>query len=182
MNPVIIRAATFADVAGIHAIYSTNVLHGTASWELTPPTLAEMQGRMAAILGAGYPYFVAEHEGQLVGYTYASAHRPRLGYRYTVENSVYTADHMHRRGIGRLLLERLIHACAAQGFRQMIAVIGDSQNIASIRLHQVLGFTQVGLLPNIGFKFDRWLDSVLMQRPLGDGATTLPAAPMGSQG
>jgi phosphinothricin acetyltransferase len=182
MNPVTIRTATLADVAGIHAIYSANVLHGTASWELTPPTVAEMQKRMAAVLDARYPYFVAESEGQVVGYTYASAYRPRLGYRYTVENSVYTADHMQRRGIGRRLLEQLIRTCTAQGFRQMIAVIGDSQNIASIRLHQSLGFAQVGLLPNIGFKFDRWLDSVVMQRPLGDGATTSPAAPANSQG
>lgn len=174
MTQLLIRPVTLADLPTIHAIYSYNVLHGTASWELAPPDEAEMQRRMQTVLDHGYPYFVAEVDGQVVGYTYASSYRPRVGYRYTVENSIYVANGVQGRGVGRQLLSTLITACAAQGFRQMVAVIGDSQNLASIRLHESLGFIHVGLLPNIGFKFGRWLDSVLMQRQLGEGATTIP--------
>jgi L-amino acid N-acyltransferase YncA len=168
--------ATPDHIPAIHAIYSHSVIHGTASWELTPPGEAELGRRMATVLEQGYPYFVAQLGGSVVGYTYASSYRTRPGYRYTVENSVYVANGLQGRGIGRALLGHLINACAERGFRQMIAVIGDSQNTASIALHRSLGFVQVGLLPNIGFKFGRWLDSVLMQRALGDGHTTLPGA------
>lgn len=169
-----LRVASLADLPAIHAIYSHNVRHGTASWELEPPQLAEMQRRFEAVIAQGHPYFVAEIDNRVVGYTYASSYRPRPGYRFTVENSVYVADSWHRCGVGRLLLSRLITACTEQGFRQMIAVIGDSQNYGSIALHRKLGFAQVGLLPNIGFKFGRWLDGVIMQRALGDGASSLP--------
>jgi phosphinothricin acetyltransferase len=113
-------------------------------------------------------------DGCVVGYSYASSYRPRPGYRYTVENSVYVDLSLQRRGIGRALLSTLISACETQGFRQMIAVIGDSQNVGSIALHRALGFVHIGTMPNIGFKFGRWLDSVLMQRTLSEGATTLP--------
>jgi len=175
MKPtVVIRAVTFADVTAINAIYSENVLHGTASWELTPPDEGEMRRRMQSILAQGYPYFVAEIEEKVVGYTYGSSYRPRLGYRFTVENSIYVDPAYQRCGIARQLMTTLIDACTAQGFRQMIAVIGDSENLASIQLHRSLGFVQVGLLPTIGFKHNRWLDSVLLQRALGEGATTRP--------
>ena len=161
-----LRPVTLNDATTIHAIYSHQVENGTASWELTPPTLDEMRKRISAILDAGYPYLVAELDGAVVGYSYASSFRPRPGYRFTCENSVYVDPSQQRKGIAKLLLTELIAHCAAQGLRQMIAVIGDSDNIASIKLHESLGFVRAGLLPNIGFKFDRWLDSVLMQRAL----------------
>ncbi len=169
-----IRPATLVDLPAIHAIYSYNVLHGTASWELTPPDAIEMGKRMQGVLDQGFPYFVAELEQQVVGYSYASSFRPRAGYRFTVENSVYVATGLQGRGIGRQLLSTLIDTCTQAGYRQMLAVIGDSENQASIRLHRSLDFVQVGLLPSIGFKFGRWLNSVLMQRTLGAGTTTLP--------
>ena len=174
---ILIRPVAPSDLPSIHAIYAGSVLTATASWELMPPDEAEMRRRMVAILDQGYPYFVAEQAGQVVGYTYVSSYRPRPGYRFTVEDLVYIDPGQQRRGLGRLLLGRLITACEEQGFRQMIAVIGDSQNVASIGLHRSLGFASVGLLSNIGFKFGRWLDCVLMQRQLGDGAATPPADP-----
>jgi len=173
---ITIRPATLDDVATIHTMYSNNVIHGTASWELTAPDLNEMRRRMQTILEQGYPYFVAELDQHVVGYSYAGTYRPRPGYRFVVENSIYTDPAYQRRGIARQLLTTLIDACTQQGFRQMIAVIGDSENIPSIELHRSLGFAHVGLLPSIGFKHGRWLDSVLMQRALGAGDSTLPSA------
>jgi len=169
-----IRAATLSDASAIHEIYSYHVQHGTASWELEPPTLEEFQARMTNIFAQGYPYFVAEIDETLVGHTYASAFRPRPGYRYTVENSVYVHPQYQRRGLGRLMLAHLINVCEGLGYRQMVAVVGDSQNTPSIRLHQELGFVHIGTLTGIGFKHGRWLDSVLMQRTLGDGDQRLP--------
>ena len=169
-----IRPVTLADVPAIHAIYSNSVLTYTASWELAPPTEDEMRRRVQAILDQGFPYFVGLLEQNLVGYTYASTYRPRPGYRFTVEDSIYVDPAYQRRGIARQLLTTLIDACTAKGFRQMIAVIGDSDNVASISLHRDLGFEQAGLFRNIGFKFDRWLDGVYMQRALGDGAHSKP--------
>ena len=169
-----IREATLDDAPAIHAIYREAVLHGTASWELTPPELEEIRRRMAAIFEKDFPYFVATIEGQVVGYTYASSYRTRPGYRFTVENSIYVDSDYQRRGIARRLTQLLIDTCAAQGFRQMIAVIGDSNNTPSIELHRRLGFTHAALLKNIGFKFGRWLDSVQMQLALGEGGDTLP--------
>ncbi len=142
--------------------------------EVKPRGAAEMARRRAAILDAGYPYLVAEGDGRLLGYAYASAYRPRPGYRFAVENSVYVAPGAVRAGTGRALLEALIARCTAQGFRLMVAVIGDSANAASIGLHERAGFTRAGLLPAIGWKHGRWVDSVLMTRPLGAGATTPP--------
>jgi phosphinothricin acetyltransferase len=165
-NSIALRPATLADAPAITAIYAYQVKHGTASWELTPPSLDEMRKRMCTILEAGYPYLVAEVDGVVLGYSYASSYRPRPGYRFTCENSVYVDPALQRKGIAKLLLSELMTRCAAQGLRQMIAVIGDSHNIASIKLHESLGFVQVGFLPNIGYKFDRWLDSVIMQRAL----------------
>lgn len=169
-----IRDSRADDIPAIAAIYGHWVTHGLASFEIQPPDAAEMARRRAAILDAGYPYLVAEWDGRLLGYAYASAYRPRPGYRFAVENSVYVAPGAGRAGIGRALLEALIARCTAQGFRLMVAVIGDSANAASIALHERAGFTQAGLLPAIGWKHGRWLDSVLMTRPLGPGATTPP--------
>lgn len=169
-----IRPVTATDVPAINCIYSESVRTWTASWELEPPDDAEMQRRMEAILAQGYPYFVGICNETLVGYSYASSYRARPGYRFTVENSIYVDPAYQRQGIARSLMRTLIDACTAQGYRQMVAVIGDSENHGSIALHRSLGFTQVALLPNLGFKFGRWLDSVMMQRSLGEGGTTLP--------
>ncbi|HET7849146.1 MAG TPA: GNAT family N-acetyltransferase [Pseudolabrys sp.] len=169
-----IRPATLSDIPTITRIYAHAVAHGTASFELEPPDEAEMTRRMNALLAGKFPYFVAEIEGAVVGYAYASLYRTRPAYRFTVENSVYVAPGMQRRGIGRTLLERLIEACTALGFRQMIAVIGDSDQAASIGVHKACGFEPAGTLKNIGYKFDRWLDTPLMQRALGDGASSNP--------
>jgi phosphinothricin acetyltransferase len=174
--PVSLRVATVADVAAIANIYAEQVATGTASFEYEPPTVAEMRRRYEATVAAGYPYFVAEDgDGSVVGYSFASAYRPRPGYRYTVEDSVYVAPAAGGRGTGRALLSRLIAACSERGDRLMVAVIGDVGNEASIAVHRALGFTEVGRMPGIGWKFGRWIESVLMQRPLGAGTTRPPA-------
>jgi L-amino acid N-acyltransferase YncA len=173
MTPAL-RPATLADVPAITRIYAHAVATGTASFELSPPDEAEMTRRMQALLDGKFPYFVVEVDGVLAGYAYASLFRTRPAYRFTVENSVYVAPEMHRRGIGKLLLDKLIEACAAAGFRQMIAVIGDSNQAASIGVHSVCGFEPAGTLKNVGYKFGRWLDTPLMQRALGPGARTPP--------
>lgn len=136
-----------------------------------------MARRRQAVIAAGLPYLVAELDGRIAGYAYASPFRPRPAYAATVENSVYVANWAQRRGVGRALLSALIDACVAAGKRQMIAVIGDSGNVASIGLHQAMGFSHVGTLQEVGFKHGRWLDVVLMQRPLSGGAGTLPTSP-----
>src|SRR5882757_2911696 len=170
-----IRPATEADVPAITAIYQQAVREGTATFELAPPDLAEMMRRYRALVDGGYPYFVAMLDGRVAGYAYAGAYRPRPAYRFTVENSIYLNPSFHRRGIGMLLLERLITECEARGFRQMIAVIGDSANAGSIGVHTKGGFKMIGTHPNVGLKFGRWLDTVMMQRALGEGASTVPA-------
>jgi phosphinothricin acetyltransferase len=169
-----VRAATQADVPAIAAIYRPSVLTGTASFELEPPSEQEMVRRFEAIASAGYPYFVAETDGRIAGYAYAAAYRTRPAYRFTVEDSVYIAPDQQGRGIGRLLLQALIERCTSQGFRLMVAVIGDSAQFASIALHRRAGFTFCGTIHSVGYKFDRWLDSVIMQRPLGEGDTSAP--------
>jgi len=174
MSQLSIRPVTLADVPAINHIYSESVRTWTASWELTPPNDGEMARRVQALLDQGYPYLVATLDDRLVGYSYASSYRPRPGYRFAVEDSIYIDPAYQRRGIARQLLQNIIDHCSRGGYRQMVAVIGDSENHASIALHTQLGFTQVALLPNLGFKFGRWLDSVIMQRALGEGATTLP--------
>lgn len=170
----VIRPATLDDVPRLAAIYADAVLHGCASFELEPPDQAEMAARLAKIRDAGLPWFVAEVDGQVMGYAYAGAYRPRPAYRFTVENSVYVDPAAKGRGLGRRLLAAVIEATTALGFRRMLAVIGDSGNAASIGLHAALGFTHAGLLPSVGWKHGRWLDSVLMQLPLGPGDTTPP--------
>jgi phosphinothricin acetyltransferase len=163
---LVIRPSRDEDVSFIAPIYAESVRTGTASWEYEPPSVGEFAQRRRDILAKGFPYFVAEFAGVPVGYSYASSYRARTGYRFTVENSVYVSPSASGRGVGKALLLALIDACREKGFRSMIAVIGDSNNLASIRLHQSCGFTTVGVFPELGFKFDRWLDSVQMMRKL----------------
>lgn len=174
---VMVRDATEADMAAVRAIYAWHVLNGSASFEETPPALEEMLARRATVVGAGLPYLVAVIDGRVVGYCYATAYRPRPAYRYTVEDSVYVMDGLAGRGVGTALLGALIHRCEAGPWRQMIAIIGDSANEGSVALHRRLGFRNVGTFASVGFKFGRWVDSVLMQRPLGPGDATLPGGP-----
>lgn len=174
MTDLLIRDGRDDDIPAITAIYGHWVTHGLASFELEAPDAAEMARRRAAVLAGGYPYLVAEGEGRVIGYAYASAYRPRPAYRFAVENSVYVAPGLTRGGTGAALLDALIGACTARGFRLMVAVIGDSANAASIGLHERAGFARAGLLPAIGWKHGRWVDSVLMTRALGEGSTTPP--------
>lgn len=161
-----LRPATAADIPAIAAIYAHHVKTGTASFETEPPADAEMLNRMTAILDRGLPYLAAEQDGRIAGYAYAGPYRPRHAYRFTVENSIYLDPSFMGRGIGALLLDALISECKARDLMQMIAVIGDSANHASIRLHEKCGFAHIGVLKDVGFKFDRWLDTVFMQRAL----------------
>ncbi|WP_298374125.1 GNAT family N-acetyltransferase [uncultured Bradyrhizobium sp.] len=170
-----IRPTAEADLPSITAIYEHAVRFGTATFELIPPNLVEMTRRYRALIDGGFPHFVAVLDGRVAGYAYAGPYRPRPAYRFTVDNSVYLDPAVHRRGIGLRLMERLIAECDGRGFRQMIAVIGDSANAGSIGLHRRCGFQMIGTLPNVGLKFGRWLDTVLMQRALGEGAATVPA-------
>jgi L-amino acid N-acyltransferase YncA len=176
MSPLEIRPAIVADLPFITEIYADAVRVGTATFELVPPDLAEMTRRFQALTDGGFPYLVAMLQGQVAGYAYAGPYRPRPAYRFTVENSVYLRPAIHRRGIGHQLLLRLIAECERRGFRQMIAVIGDSANAASIGVHARCGFQMIGTHPNVGLKFGRWLDTVMMQRELGEGAGTVPAS------
>jgi L-amino acid N-acyltransferase YncA len=173
MSPSI-RAAAPNDIPAITRIYTHAVLHGTASFELEPPDESEMARRQRALIESGHPYLVAEADGTVLGYAYAGPYRARPAYRWSVEDSVYIAPDAQRRGIGRALLVRLIAESEARGFRQMIAVIGDSAQVPSIELHRALGFRLVGTFAAVGFKHGRWLDSVLMPRPLGLGDTAAP--------
>ena len=174
MQSFLIRPATLEDIVPITAIYAHAVECGTASFELEPPSQAEMFARMKALLDGGFPYLVAESAETILGFAYAALYRTRPAYRFTLEDSVYVAPDMHGRGIGRSLLDCLVTNSEQRGFRQMIAVIGDSAQTASIELHRAVGFRIAGTLSNVGFKFGRWLDTVLMQRQLGHGALTKP--------
>lgn len=171
-DALVLRDAGPADIAAITAIYEEAVRHGRASFEIDPPDEAEMARRREALVAAGYPYIVAERAGQVVGYAYASAYRPRRAYGATVENSVYVHKDARQARIGRVLLKRLIELAEERDYRQMIAIIGDSANRASIRLHESLGFEHIGTLRSVGWKHEQWLDTVLMQRPLGRGDTS----------
>jgi phosphinothricin acetyltransferase len=171
---MLVRAARESDMPAIHAIYAHHVLNGFGSFEERPPPLDELERRRAEVLARGLPYLVAELEGRIGGYCYAAPFRARSAYRYSLEDSIYVAPDLGRRGIGRALLTVLIERCTALHYRQMVAVIGDSENWPSIRLHEALGFAQVANLPSIGFKLGRWIDSIMMQRPLGPGDTILP--------
>jgi phosphinothricin acetyltransferase len=174
MSDVLIRPAAVADLPHITAIYDDAVRSGTATFELEPPDLAEMTARFTNLKDTGFPYLVALLNGTVAGYAYAAPYRARPAYRFTVENSVYLPPHAQRRGIGLKLLNELVDESSTRGFRQMIAVIGDSANAGSISVHTRAGFQMVGTFNDLGFKFGRWLDTVLMQRALGAGATTTP--------
>jgi phosphinothricin acetyltransferase len=172
--PPSVRPAQPRDIAAITEIYDEAVRYGTASFEIDPPDANEMRRRYEALRAGGYPFLVAELGAAIAGYAHAGPYRARPAYRWSIEDSIYIVRQSQRRGLGRALLERLIMDAEKGGFRQMIAVIGDSANAASIELHRAAGFRMVGTFDNVGFKFGRWLDSVLMQRPLGQGAATNP--------
>ncbi len=174
MSGATLRPASAADIPAITRIYAEAVAHGTASFELEPPDEAEMARRQQALLDNGYPYLVAAHAGVIAGYAYAGPYRARPAYKWTVENSIYVAPQFHRRGIGLLLLKRLIAETEQRGFRQMIAVIGDSAQTPSIALHAAAGFDMVGTFRAVGFKHGKWLDTPLMQLTLGKGDTAPP--------
>src|ERR1043165_541785 len=164
MSGLIWRASTEADVARCAEIYGHHVLRGTASFELDPPDLAEMKKRRAAVLDIGLPHLVAERDGRVMGYAYASNWRPRPAYKFSVEDSIYIDKGAVGQGVGRALLPVLIEQCTALGKKQMVAVIGDTASTPSIRLHASCGFRMIGTLENIGFKFGRWAASGPMQR------------------
>lgn len=173
-NNITIRAATAADLDSVCEIYAYYVEHTTATYEEVAPDTNEITKRWQNTIKGNHPYLVAELNGEIVGYGYAGTFRARSGYRHTVEDSVYLSAKATGMGIGRKLLDGLIEQCTANGFRQMIAVIGEPSNHASIKLHTNAGFEQVGILPAVGLKFGRWVDTVLMMRPLGDGRANLP--------
>lgn len=172
---VLIRDTIDADLPAIAAIYAQHVLHGTASFELEPPSAEELQARRAAVLGHGLPYLTAECGGVVVGYAYCTPYRPRPAYRHTVEDSVYVQAGRAGLGIGGKLLGALIERCTEGGWRQMLAVVGDSRNAASLAVHARHGFHPVGTLRDVGFKHGEWRDTVLMQRELGPGSRTPPS-------
>lgn len=174
--PLTIRPATDSDMAAVQAIYAHHVEHGLGSFEEVAPDLDEIVARRRGFLERNLPYLVAEEGGAVCGYAYAAPFRPRSAYRHTVEDSIYVAPSQNHRGVGSALLGELIEQCTVLGYRQMVAVIGDSGNRASIRLHEAQGFRHAGLMQAVGFKFGRWVDSVIMQRPLGPGATNLPVS------
>jgi L-amino acid N-acyltransferase YncA len=174
MAALLVRPSAEDDVPTITRIYAHHVLHGLASFEEIPPDESELAARRREVLRHGLPYLAAEQAGEVVGYCYAAPYRARSAYRFTIEDSVYIDAGRVGQGIGRALLSRLIDICEQGPWRQMIAVIGDSENHASIRLHRAEGFGMIGTHPAVGFKFGRWVDSVLMQRALGEGARTLP--------
>ena len=172
--PALVRDSVKADLPTIAAIYRHHVTTGFASFEEAAPDLEEIARRRQDILARGLPYLAAELDGAVRGFAYAAPYRSRSAYRHTVEDSIYVDPGATGRGIGRALLGRLITLCTDAGYRQMVAVIGDSGNRVSVRLHRGLGFTEIGTLPAVGFKLGRWVDTVLMQRPLGDGGGTRP--------
>ena len=173
-----IRASTDSDIPAITAIYRHHVLHGTGTFEVDPPSESDMAARRADVLGRGLPYLVAEDDaGQILGFSYANWFKPRPAYRFSAEDSVYVADEARGQGVGRLLLAALSAQAEAAGVRKLLAVIGDSGNAGSIGVHRAAGFTEIGVMRSVGWKFDRWLDIVLMEKTLGAGDTTSPVVP-----
>jgi phosphinothricin acetyltransferase len=170
----LIRPSRDSDLAAISAIYAHHVRHGTGTFELEPPTPSDMQQRRAEVLSRGLPWLVAENQGQVLGYAYCNWFRPRPAYRFAAEDSIYVAPQAGGQGLGRALLAELAAAAERAGMRKLIAVIGDSANAGSIGLHRACGFTPAGVLHASGWKFGRWLDTVLMEKPLGLGDTTSP--------
>lgn len=169
-----IRASREDDLAAITAIYAHHVLHGTGTFETEPPTEADMRARRADVLGRGLPYLVAEQDGQVAGFAYCNWFKPRPAYRFSAEDSVYVADAARGLGLGRQLLDALGHAAEAAGVRKLLAVIGDSANAGSIGVHRAAGFTHIGVMRSVGWKFGAWRDVVLMEKTLGAGDTTAP--------
>jgi len=169
----LVRDSLEADVVAIQSIYSHHVLHGTASFELTPPTIDEMRQRRADVVAKNLPYLVAEQNGVVVGYAYVTLYRPRPAYRFTVEDSVYVREGLAGQGIGSLLLAEIIKICTTKGYRQLMAVVGDSSP-PSVSLHERHGFTLAGTFKAVGFKFGAWRDTAMLQRALGDGSLTDP--------
>jgi phosphinothricin acetyltransferase len=174
---LLLRPSRADDLPSITAVYAWNVRCGTGTFETEPPDLAEMSRRRDDVLATGLPWLVAEADGRILGYAYANQFRPRPAYRWCVEDSIYLAEDAIGRGLGRLLLAELLARCEAAGARQMLALIGDSANAASIGVHRTLGFSPVGTMRSAGWKADRWLDVVLMQKRLGPGDTFPPGAP-----
>ncbi len=170
-----IRPSTDADIPTIAAIYTHHVLHGTGTFETDPPSEQDMAQRRADVLSKGLPYLVVEHAGDVVGFAYCQWFKPRPAYRFSAEDSIYLAASAHGKGLGRLLLVELMAQAERAGVRKLIAVIGDSANLGSIGVHKACGFNPVGVLANCGWKFDRWLDVVLMDRVIGLGSTLAPA-------
>ena len=172
-----LRPSQALDLPAITAIYRHHVLHGTGTFEIEPPSLQEMSARRLDVLSKNLPWLVAEGEnGDILGYAYANWFKPRPAFRFSAEDSIYVADHARGQGIGRLLLAALCRECEAAGVRKLIAVIGDSGNTASIELHRKAGFTHAGTLTSVGWKFERWLDVVMMEKPLGEGNSTPPTS------
>ncbi|MDQ2106686.1 GNAT family N-acetyltransferase [Azospirillum isscasi] len=169
-----VRDARIEDVPAFQRIYAHHVLHGVGTFEEQPPDAAELEARFRALTGAGLPWLVAERDGEILGYAYGSAYHVRSAYRFTVQDSVYIAEEARGQGLGRLLLQALIDRCAAQGYRQMVALVGGSENAGSIGLHTALGFRTCGVVEAVGLKFGRWLDVVMMQKDLGAGRTDIP--------
>jgi phosphinothricin acetyltransferase len=169
-----IRPAAAADIPEIQAIYAYHVLHGTGTFEEVPPSVEEMTTRHAKVVASGWPWLVAADATGVLGYAYFTQIRERSAYRFTAEDSVYVREDVRGQGVGKALVVRLLDEAERQGFRQIIAVIGDSENVGSIGVHASLGFQRVGTLRATGLKFGRWLDSVYMQRALGDGDTNVP--------
>lgn len=169
-----VRASTAQDLPTITRIYAHHVLHGTGSFETEAPSEAEMTRRRDEVLSRQLPYLVAEDDGQILGYAYANWFKARPAYRFSAEDSIYVADGQHGRGLGRLLMNALIEHCEAAGVRKLIAVIGDSNNLGSVGVHRAAGFSQVGVMRSVGWKFGRWLDIVMMEKTLGDGDNSAP--------
>jgi phosphinothricin acetyltransferase len=174
---MMLRPAEPEDVPAIQAIYAHHVLHGLGTFEEVPPSPGEMAERIAAVVSRDLPWLVAEEDSEVLGYAYAGPFRTRAAYRFTVEDSVYVAEAARGRGVGKALLEAIVAECEGQGLRQMVGVIGDSGNAASIALHRACGFELKAIVPAVGWKFERWVDVVWMQRSLGLGADAAPDAP-----
>jgi L-amino acid N-acyltransferase YncA len=172
---LVVQDATESDMSEIQSIYEKHVLHGIATFEEEPPSIHEMRARRMRVLDSGLPYLAAHLGGQVVGYSYATSYRARPAYRYTIEDSVYILDGLGGKGIGGALLSALIARCECGPWRQMVAVIGDSANMGSVALHRSHGFELTGTLHSVGFKLGRWVDTVLMQRPLGEGSRSKPS-------
>ncbi len=169
-----IRPSRDEDLPAITAIYAHHVLHGTGTFETDPPSAADMAARRADVLGRGLPYLVAEEQGEILGFAYANWFKPRPAYRFSAEDSIYVADAARGRGLGRLLLDALCEAAEAAGVRKLLAVIGDSANTGSVGVHRAAGFTEIGVMRSVGWKFGAWRDVVLMEKPLGAADTTAP--------